>query len=79
MSTVTTKSDTLEALAANVRRLRGERSYREIAKACSTDDWTCYPATIQQIESCQHMPNAVVLRRLAAALGCTLDDLFADA
>ena len=75
---MTTKSDTQEVIAANVRRLRGDRSYRDVAAACSTPDWTCYPATIQQIESCRHLPNALIMQRLAVAFGCTVDDLYSE-
>lgn len=65
-------------IAANVRRLRGSRSYGDIARACSTDEWRCYPATIQQVESAQHMPGAGLLARLAEALDTTADALLAD-
>lgn len=62
-------------IAANVRRLRGTRSYGQIAKACSTKDWHAYPATIQQIESARHLPSAGLLARVAEALGVTPNDL----
>jgi transcriptional regulator with XRE-family HTH domain len=79
MSIVATISDNQAKLriAANCRRLRADRSFAEIARACSTDEWKCYPATIQQVESGQHMPGAGLLARLAEALECTPNDLLA--
>lgn len=62
-------------IAANVRRLRGDRSFGEIARACSTEDWHAYPATIQQIETGRHLPSAGLLARVAEALGVTPNDL----
>jgi transcriptional regulator with XRE-family HTH domain len=76
MSTVAIDTDTMELIAANVRRLRGDRSFREVAKMCSSAEWTCYPATIQQIESGQHMPNAAVIYRLAIGLGVKVNALY---
>lgn len=70
-------SDT-EALAnigANVTALIGNRTYAEIAKACCTADWTCYPATIEKIANAQNMPGAGLLARLAEALGVTTDEI----
>lgn len=75
MPTVTTDKDLQETIAGNVKRLRGERSFSEIAKACSTDDWTCYPATIQQVETCRHMPGTGLIVRLAAALGVSPNEI----
>lgn len=70
-----TDKEALENIAANVRRLRGDRSYGDIARACCTEDWTAYPATIQQIESGRHLPSAGLLARVAEALGVTPNDL----
>lgn len=65
-------------IAANVRRFRGSRSYGDVAKACCTEKWHAYPATIQQIESGRHLPNSGLLARVAEALGVTPNDLLAD-
>ncbi len=75
MQQVIPDKDLQSAIAENVRRLRGDRTYTEIARACSTPEWTCYPATIQQVESCRHTPGACLLVRLAAALGVTPNDI----
>ncbi len=64
-----------EIIGENVRRFRGERTYSELARACSTDDWTCYPATVEQVEKGRHMPGAGLLARLAEVLGVTPNDL----
>lgn len=68
----------LKNIAANVRRLRGDRSYGEIARACCTEKWKAYPATIQQIESGRFMPGSGLLARVAEALGVTPNDLLID-
>jgi transcriptional regulator with XRE-family HTH domain len=65
-------------IAANVRRLRGDRSFGEVARACCTKDWHAYPATIQQIESGRFMPGSGLLARVAEALGVTANDLLSD-
>lgn len=75
MSTVITDEEALANIAANCKRLRGETSYSEIARKCTTDKWRCYPATIQQIESGRHLPGSGLLARLAEALGSTTDEL----
>lgn len=67
--------DAKRIIADRVKALRGEKSFREIARACSTEDWTCYPGTIQQIETGEHMPGIGLAHRLAQALGVTLNDL----
>ena len=75
MQEVLTDDEARGIIAENVRRLRGARSYSEIARACSTDDWKAYPATIQQVENQRHLPGAGLLARLAEALGVTPNDL----
>jgi transcriptional regulator with XRE-family HTH domain len=69
MSTVTDEQ-ALRTIADNLRRLRGEMSYSEIARRCST-----YPAVISRIEKQVHMPGAGLLSRIADALGCSTEDL----
>jgi transcriptional regulator with XRE-family HTH domain len=78
MSTVTIDEKTLSMIGANVKRLRGERSFREVAKMCSSSEWTCYPATIQQIEAGDHMPNAAVIFRIATGLGVKVNALYEE-
>lgn len=70
-----TDSEALHVIAANCRRLRGTKSQSQVARECSTEDWKCYPATIQQIEAGHHMPGAGLLARLAEALGVTPNEL----
>lgn len=77
MSTAITDEEAKANIAANCRRLRGERSLSEIARACCIKEWTCYPATIQQIETGRHLSNSGLLARLAEALGTTTDALLA--
>ena len=45
---------------------------------CSTEDWVCYPATIEQIEKGRHVPGTAVLYRIACGLGVTLNHLVAE-
>jgi transcriptional regulator with XRE-family HTH domain len=59
-----------EVIAANVSRLRGDRSLSDIARACDTS-----AGAIQQIERGDRMPGAGLMTRLAAAFGVSLDDL----
>ncbi len=68
----------LENIAANIQRFRGQKSYSQLARECSTKDWTAYPATIEHVEKCMIMPGAGLLARIAAALGVTADVLLAD-
>jgi transcriptional regulator with XRE-family HTH domain len=78
MQDVISDADAKKNIAANVHRLRGERSFGQLAKACSTPKWKAYPATIQQIENGDHMPGAGLLARLAEALGVTPNDLLSE-
>lgn len=75
MSIVISDEEAKANIAANCKRLRGDRSYSELARACTTQEWTCYAATIQQIESGRHLPGSGLLARLAEALGTTTDIL----
>lgn len=68
-------AETKANIAANVKRLRGAKSYSQVARDCCTPTWKAYPATIEQIEKGQHMPGSGLLVRLAEALGCTTNDL----
>jgi hypothetical protein len=77
MQTVITESELHANIAANVRRLRGSRSYGEIARLCSTPDWKCYPATIQHVELQRHKPGSTLLARLADVFGVSMDSLAA--
>jgi transcriptional regulator with XRE-family HTH domain len=77
MKTVADRDETLMIVAENCKRIRDGRSYGVTAKAMSDEDYKAYPATIQQIESGRHMPNAFILYRLAKALGATTEDLLA--
>lgn len=70
MSIVVSDDQALQYIAANVARLRGDRSYSELAKLVDS-----YPANISKIEKGEHMPGAALLSRLAEALGVTSDDL----
>ena len=73
-----TDAEAKRNIATNVRRLRGDRSYGEIAKACCTKKWKAYPATIQQIESERFMIGSGLLARVAEALGVTPNDLLSE-
>lgn len=57
-------------IAANVARLRGERSQYWLAKAVGSN-----PSHIQRVEDAQHTPGAGLLVRLAEALGVNVQDL----
>ena len=70
MQTVLTDEQALEAIAYNVRRYRGDRSYSDVARISKT-----YRAPIVRGEKGRHMPGAGLLSRLAEALGVTVDDL----
>ncbi len=62
-------------IAANLMRLRGEKSYSQLARECSTEDETVYPATIERIEKMKHMPGVGLLSRIAEVLGVTVDTM----
>lgn len=65
-------------IAANLLRLRGSKSYSQLARECSTDDETVYPATIERIEKARNMPGVGLLSRIAEALGVTVDTMLAE-
>lgn len=56
-------------IGANLKRLRGELSYSEIARRAGT-----YPMAIQRIEKGDSMPGVGLLTRIADALSCKVDD-----
>jgi transcriptional regulator with XRE-family HTH domain len=60
----------LKNIAANVIRLRGDRSQYWLAKEVGT-----YPANIARIENGENMPGAGLLSRLAEALGVSIQVL----
>lgn len=62
--------EALEHIAANVLRLRGERSQYWLAKEVGS-----YPANIARIEKGETMPGAGLLSRLAEALGVSVQTL----
>ena len=72
MSTVT-DDQARKNIAANVRRLRGQRSRYWLAKA--VDGGTIQ---ITRIERAENMPGAGLLSRLAEALEVTVDTLLSD-
>jgi len=57
-------------IAANVKRLRGDRSLNWLARQVGT----C-PIHITRLERASHLPTSGLLARLAGALGVTTDDL----
>lgn len=67
----------LRNIGENVRRLRGELSYSELARRCSTKDWTCYPAHVEKLEKGQHQPGVLLLLRVATVLGTDLNQIVA--
>ncbi len=71
-------NDALANIAANLTRLRNGKSFSQLARECSTEDETAYPATIERIEKGRNMPGAGLLSRLAEALGVTADDLLSE-
>lgn len=72
MSTVLSDQEALRNIAANVRRLRRDRSRSWLARQTGT-----YPINITRIENAEHMPGSGLLIRLAEALGASIDDLVA--
>jgi DNA-binding XRE family transcriptional regulator len=63
---------TLKLIAANLKRLRGKRSYGELARAVGG-----HAITFSRIERELINPNATTLAAVAKALGCTVGDLYA--
>ena len=66
MTTTTTDAEILGNIASNLKRLRGERTLAEVARAAGT-----YAANVGRIESQENMPSAGLLSRIAEALGTT--------
>lgn len=62
-------------IAANLLRLRGPKSYSQLAREVSTEEEPVYPATIERIEKMKHMPGVGLLSRIAEALGVTVDTM----
>ena len=62
--------DALKHIAANVVRLRGDRSQYWLAKEIGT-----YPANVARIENGESMPGAGLLSRLAEAPGVEIQTL----
>lgn len=60
----------LRNIAANVRRLRADRSRSWLAREVGS-----FPINITRIEEEKHMPGAGLLSRLAEALGVSERDL----
>lgn len=67
---IVSDKEALKRIAANARRLRGDRSLSQIARDAET-----YPASIRRIEEGQNMPGVGLLTRLAKALGASVDEL----
>lgn len=65
-----TDEQALKHIAANVVRLRADRSQYWLAKAVGT-----YPANIARIENAENMPGAGLLSRIADALNVSIQDL----
>lgn len=65
-----TDEQAMANIAANVRRLRGERSLSWLAREAGT-----YPINITRVENGENLPGAGLLARLAEALGTTTDAL----
>ena len=62
-------SEAKKRIAVNLRRLRGESSYSEIARRAGT-----YPMAIQRIEKGDSMPGVGLLSRIADALNCSVEE-----
>lgn len=65
-----TDEQAMANIAANVRRLRGDRSRAWLARETET-----YPINITRIESAENLPGSGLLARLAEALGTSADAL----
>lgn len=61
--------EALRRISSNLRRLRGELSYGEIARRCDT-----YPTAIKRIEDGDNMPGVGLLTRIAAAVEVDLSE-----
>ncbi len=73
MSNVMSDEHAMKNIAANVARLRGDRSRSWLANEAGT-----YPISITRIEAAKNMPGGGLLKRLAEALGTTADGLLSD-
>lgn len=65
-------------IAANLLRLRGAKSYSQLAREVSTQEERIYPATIERIEKMRHMPGVGLLSRIAEALGVSVDTMLSE-
>jgi len=65
---IVSDEEALKRIAANARRLRGNRSLSEIARLADT-----FPASIKRIEEGLNMPGVGLLTRLANAFGVSVD------
>jgi transcriptional regulator with XRE-family HTH domain len=70
MPDVLTDEQAQKNIAANVKRLRGNRSLGWLARLVDS-----YPINISRIEDASSMPGGGMLSRLAEVLGVTVDDL----
>jgi transcriptional regulator with XRE-family HTH domain len=70
MNNVLTDAEARQNIAANVRRLRGDRSLSWLAKEIGTS-----PIQISRIEAGINLPGAGILARLAETLAVSTDDL----
>lgn len=68
-----TDSEARAVIAANLRRLRGDRSMRNLGKACGTS-----AGAIQSIERGERAPGVGLLSRLAKALGVSVEELLEE-
>ena len=65
-----TDEEARERVAHNLKRLRGERSYHEIARECQTS-----AGAIRNIELGNRMPGIGLMTRLAESLDVPIDEL----
>jgi hypothetical protein len=75
---VTSEEETKQIVGQNVAKFRGSRSLSQLARDCTElthGEWTCYAATIQQIEDGKYKTNVWHLAIIAETLGCTLNDI----
>ena len=67
-----TDREALRHIAANVRRLRGDRSLNWLATEANT-----YPINVARVEKAENMPGAGLLSRLADSLEVSVETLLA--
>lgn len=70
--------EALRNISQNLCRLRGQRTYTELAEAIAMPGQKAFASTVRYIEIEQNMPGAGLLARLAEALGVTTDELLAE-